>query len=116
MITRAVLFWQGIYYVATGIWSLVSIDTFQSVTGPKTDTWLVKTVGALVLAIGCVLTFSAFKRRIPVETAMLAAGTAAGLAAIDTAYVSKGRIAPVYLLDAAAEVVGLLILIRRWGR
>jgi hypothetical protein len=32
----------------TGLWPLVSIGTFQQVTGPKTDLWLVKTVGVLI--------------------------------------------------------------------
>src|SRR5438270_11614006 len=40
---------QGVYYLLTGVWPLVSIDTFQMVTGPKTDLWLVQTVGALII-------------------------------------------------------------------
>jgi hypothetical protein len=32
------LLWaQGLYYLATGVWPLVSIETFQRVTGRKTD-------------------------------------------------------------------------------
>lgn len=46
---------QGVYYIVTCLWSLLSIDTFQRATGPKTDLWLVKTVGALVGVIGAVL-------------------------------------------------------------
>jgi hypothetical protein len=34
---------QGIYYLLTGLWPLVSIGTFQMVTGEKTDVWLVHT-------------------------------------------------------------------------
>lgn len=116
MITRIVLFGQGIYYVVTGLWSLVGIDHFQRVTGPKTDTWLVKAVGALVAAIGAALAVSAFRRRIPAETALLAAGAALSLTAVDTVYVAKGRIPRVYLFDAAAETIGFLLLVRHWGR
>ena len=43
---------QGIFYVATGVWPLIDIVSFQVVTGPKTDLWLVKTVGVLVTVIG----------------------------------------------------------------
>ena len=43
---------QGLFYFLTGVWALVSIDTFQKVTGPKTDLWLVKTVGVLFRVIG----------------------------------------------------------------
>ena len=35
-------------YLATGLWPLFNIESFQQVTGPKTDLWLVRTVGVLV--------------------------------------------------------------------
>ena len=94
---------QGIFYLVTGIWPLVSIGTFQKVTGPKADLWLVKTVGALISVIGAVLVAAGLRRRLTPEAGMLAAGSAAVLATIDTVYVAKRRIAPVYLLDAAME-------------
>ena len=40
---------QGVYYVVSGAWPLVYIDSFQKVTGRNTDLWLVHTVGLLVL-------------------------------------------------------------------
>lgn len=102
---------QAIYYVVTGLWAIVSIGTFQKVTGPKVDIWLVKTVGVLIIAIGGVLGLAG-KRGEPVpEVPALAVGSAAGLTAIDVIYVAKGRIRPVYLLDAVAE----LWLIGAWG-
>lgn len=94
---------QAIYYALTGVWSLVSIKTFQKVTGPKVDIWLVKTVGTLVLVIGGVLGMAAKKGRVTPEIALLATGSAAGLAAIDVVYATKKRISPIYLLDALAE-------------
>ncbi|MFH5804425.1 hypothetical protein ACG2DA_10255, partial [Alienimonas sp. DA493] len=56
---RRLLVGQGLYYVATGVWPLVHIRSFEFVTGPKTDDWLVQTVGALVLAIGGTLLYGA---------------------------------------------------------
>ena len=52
---------QAIYYIATGVWSLVGIRSFQAVTGPKIDTWLVKTVGVLV-TMTCVFDAAALGR------------------------------------------------------
>jgi hypothetical protein len=95
---------QGIFYLATGIWPLVDIASFQMVTGPKTDLWLVKTVGVLVAVIGAVLLAASRRRRVTSEIVMLATGSALGLAAIDLIYASSGRISPVYLADAAAEI------------
>ena len=100
---------QSAFYVLTGIWPIFSIGTFQKVTGPKTDLWLVKTVGLLIVAIGGVVGLAGQKRRISPEIALLAAGRAASLTAIDVVYVTKKRISPIYLLDAVAEV-GLISL------
>jgi hypothetical protein len=36
---------QGVFYLATGLWPLLNIRTFERVTGPKTDKWFVKTAG-----------------------------------------------------------------------
>ena len=99
---------QGTFYLLTGIWPLVSIRTFEWVTGPKVDRWLVKTVGVLVSVVGGVLLLAGARRRVTAETAVLAAGSALGLAGIDAVYSLRGRISKVYLLDAAAEV--LLVL------
>jgi hypothetical protein len=46
----------------------------------------------------------ATRRQIAPELKLLAAGSAAGLTAIDVVYVAKGQISPIYLLDAALEV------------
>ena len=95
---------QGVYYLVSGVWPIVSIRSFEAVTGPKADRWLVKTVGALVATTGAVLIGANRKRRITAEIALLAAGNAGALAIIDGVYVAKGRISPVYLLDAVPEV------------
>ncbi|HEX7124953.1 MAG TPA: hypothetical protein VF406_04150 [Thermodesulfobacteriota bacterium] len=95
--------WQGVYYAATGLWPLVSRRTFEAVTGPKTDWWLVQTVGVLVGAIGGTLLLAGRRGAERPEVAFLGAASAAGLAAIDVVHAARGRISPVYLLDAAAE-------------
>jgi hypothetical protein len=107
-LTAGVAAVQGVYFAATGVWSLVDIDSFQAVTGAKTDLWLVYTVGVLVLAVGVVLLSAAWSGRTTPEVVLLGVGSAAALAGIDVVFVARGVIAPVYLLDAAAE--GVLIL------
>ncbi|HYE91093.1 MAG TPA: hypothetical protein VEA38_08745 [Terriglobales bacterium] len=108
--THALAAGQGLYFFATGVWPLLSMRTFEAVTGPKADRWLVKTVGVLVGVIGAVLAMAGARRRVEPEAALLAAGSAAGLAAIDTVYATKGRISKIYLLDAVVEVA----LIAAW--
>jgi hypothetical protein len=45
---------QGWYYVLTGTWPLIHMKSLESITGPKTDHWLVKTVGLLIVCSGTV--------------------------------------------------------------
>jgi hypothetical protein len=74
---------QGGYYVATGIWPLLSMRTFEAITGPKVDKWLVKTVGTLVSVIGATLWVGGTRRQVAPELKLLAMGSAAGLTAIE---------------------------------
>src|SRR4051794_29647533 len=78
---------QGLFYVATGLWPLFDIDSFQAVTGAKTDLWLVYTVGVLVAVVGCVLLSASHSGRVTAEVALLAVGCALALAGIDVVFV-----------------------------
>jgi len=95
---------QGGYFLTTGIWPLVSRRTFEAVTGPKADFWLAQTVGVLVACIGSALVLAGKRNLVNTDIRVVAASTAAGLAAIDTVYVARGQISKVYLADAAIEV------------
>lgn len=103
---------QGLYYLLTGLWPLLSLAAFEAVTGPKTDHWLVRTVGLLITVEAIVLLLAAWRQRATPEVAILALGSALALTAVDVIYVLTGTIAPIYLLDA----VGELILIAGWVR
>src|SRR5436190_14219623 len=103
---------HAIYYAATGIWPLLDIHSFERITGPKVDRWLVKALGALVTAVGASLALAARDDPGRVETAVLATGSAAALGTIDAVYVAKRRISPVYLLDALAQAALLVAWIR----
>jgi hypothetical protein len=97
---------QASLYLATGIWPLLSPRSFQAVTGRKHDFWLAQTVGALVGVVGATLAIASVEERslrsAPIRT--LAAGSALSLAAVDIVFVTRRRISPVYLADAAAEL------------
>ncbi|MGB3222460.1 MAG: hypothetical protein WBB23_06635 [Desulforhopalus sp.] len=122
MISKYAIFlpwFQGLYYFISGIWPLLSITTFQIVTGPKIDIWLVKTVGSLLMVTGFVLIMVAIRRRISLEIIVLAIGNALALTVIEVIYWSNGIISAIYLLDAVVEVlliIGWLLLWRRMTR
>jgi hypothetical protein len=111
-VIRAVLVAQGVYYVITGAWPIVSMSTFESVTGPKTDDWLVHMVGALAVAIGFTLLTGArgrgVERKVKREVIFLSAVAALAFATVDIVYVLNQTIRPIYLGDAAVEALILL--------
>jgi hypothetical protein len=48
---RRLIAFQAAYYLATGLWPLVHLPSFEAVTGPKTDDWLVHMVGLLAAVV-----------------------------------------------------------------
>jgi hypothetical protein len=99
------LAFQSAYYGLTGIWPILHLPSFEAVTGPKIDDWLVHMVGLLATAIGVVLGTATARNRVrSPEVVLLAATAAAAFAAIDLWYGLTGRISPVYLADAVVQV------------
>jgi hypothetical protein len=119
---------QGLYFTIFGLWPLIHIGSFQAVTGEKTDHlvtgresdhWLVYTVALLITVIGVVLLTAAWRRRVSSEIALLGFASAAALASIDVLYVVRQTISPIYLADAAVEMIFIVgwigvAVCRRW--
>ena len=94
--------------MATGVWPLVHRDSFEAITGPKTDFWLVRTVGGLAAVCGVVLGVSVVRGRQQPEIQLLAAAQALVFVAADVfAATSQSR---VYLGD----VVGQAACVPAW--
>jgi hypothetical protein len=116
---RIVAYFQGFYYATTGIWPLLHINSFEAVTGPKAEDWLVQTVGSLILVSGLVFLLAAWRNQFTAETILLAIGNALCLTLVDVIFVLSGTISSIYLADAALQVVIIvgwlsgLLLIRR---
>ena len=100
---------QGIYFLITGIWPLLHINSFMAISGPKEDIWLVKTFGIILAAIGMVLISAAASKRINKETFLLAVGAAIVIIIMEVYYVSIGRIWATYLIDAFIELIFVIL-------
>jgi hypothetical protein len=105
---RWLLLAQGVYFFLTGVWPVAHMRSFIAVTGPKTDLWLVRTVGLLIAVAGLAMIAASAHGIVDAPVLILALGSAAALAAVDIVYVTLGAIAKVYLLDAALEIALLL--------
>ena len=108
--TRFIVAAQGTYYVIAGLWPIVSLSTFEEVSGPKTDDWLVHTVAVLAIVIGATLLFGV-RRRPGAEVLFLSCAGALGFAAIDLTYGLRGTISPVYLADAGVELLFICLVL-----
>ena len=76
--------------------------SFEAVSGPKVDRWIVRTVGGLIAANGVAqLSAGAAEQRLSGRVGL---GTSAVLAAVDVRYATTGRISRVYLLDAVVQL------------
>ena len=102
----------GGFYFLTGIWPVLHIHSFMEVSGPKTDIWLVKTVGLLITALSIGLLRASFRNFVQPELVLVFLGFAGFLTAVDIYYNVTDVIAPVYLADAVVEI--LLILVWLW--
>lgn len=77
----------------------------MAVTGPKHDVWLVKTVGALLIPVGCCLLVYT---RIQTErrpALILGSLTALGFLIVDFYYSLTDVIADVYMTDGFLQIV-----------
>lgn len=107
------------YMLLTAIWSLVNIDGFMVVTGPKTDIWLVKTVAVLLIVISMCMLLYLRTGGSELPVIFLGGVTALGFTVIDFYYSAHKVISPVYAYDGIIQVIflGLWVLIfSRWLR
>jgi hypothetical protein len=109
--TRKLLRFHAAYYCASGLSPLVSMRLFEAVTGPKRDRWLVQMVGLLAATIGASLWASSQSEERQPAVLVLAIGAALSFAGIDVVHVLGRRISPIYLADAAIELVLAALLL-----
>ncbi|MGF9664276.1 hypothetical protein AAIH25_20665 [Arthrobacter crystallopoietes] len=99
---------HGAFNLLFGLWPLLHYRSFEAASGPKTDHWLVKTVGGLMTAAG----YAQFRAPASPDGRAIARriglGTAATFIIVDLRYVSRGRISRIYLLDAVLEMYWLI--------
>lgn len=102
----SILLWtQGIYTLVTALWGLLDIDSFMSVTGPKTDIWLVKTVSVLLVAIALSLLSGLIDGPYKLPIAILGISTSIAMAFIDFNYTITDTISKVYAVDGIIEIL-----------
>jgi|HubBroStandDraft_4_1064222.scaffolds.fasta_scaffold00088_12 hypothetical protein len=90
---------------------LVSMRTFEALTGKKRDRWLVQMVGLLATSIGLSLWLGSRSEEVDPASLVLSCTSALAFAGIDIVHACRRRISPIYLADAAVElaIVNLML-------
>ncbi len=78
---------------------------FEAITGRKRDRWLVQMVGLLAISIGLSLWLSSRRDEEDTAVRMLSYSSALAFAGIDITHALRRRISPIYLVDAAIELL-----------
>jgi hypothetical protein len=94
---------HGLFMSAAGLWPLLHLRSFEAVTGPKRDKWLVRSVGAVLTSIGAALVADGLHGGRSDAIRVLGIGSAVALGGADVVYTAKGCLSKVYLLDAAVQ-------------
>jgi hypothetical protein len=107
---------QGVYYILISLWLVLETNSFLAVTGHNTDTWLVQTLGLMLLVIGGTLCLAAYRRQKSAEVVVLALASAGVLAATHLWFVLEDHISAVYLADTVLELGILFVWFYGWYR
>jgi hypothetical protein len=91
---------QATYYLATGLWPVLHLESFEAVTGGKTDDWLVQSFGLLVIVIALALARGLFRSE---ERATLWLGLTAAIGLVVTDVLAAQHVSAVYATDAVIE-------------
>jgi hypothetical protein len=106
---------QGLYCLAIGLWPLLGLGSYLSLTGHPGEVWVVQAVGVLLVVIGGTLCLAAYRGQGTPEVLFLAFGCALGLTAVDIHLVYRG-LSAFYILDAVVQVALVAFWIYGWRR
>jgi hypothetical protein len=90
----------------------MSMRAFEAITGRKRDRWLVQMVGLLAICIGLSLWLSSLRGEAEPPAIVLSCSSALAFAGVDVVHACPRRISPIYLLDAAVELLIVAAILR----
>lgn len=96
---------QTLYYVITGFWPVLHLASFLSVTGDKTDLWLVRSFGLIVAVIGLAIGYCTLRPSFLPAARFLGMLSASALVIIDVTIWTTAGVGAVYMIDFAVQAV-----------
>ena len=107
---KAVLIWQGLYYGLTGLWAIVSLETFSLITRhPIEDAFDMHSIAALAVVLGIAFVWGAYDERYRFFAAVLALLSAIAIIVPELFYFSEIK-NTLFVPDLAEETIVAVLL------
>ena len=108
---------QAVYYLLTGLWPLLHLNSFLSITGSGADLWRSQPINLLILCVGLVLLRGSAEKSSKPATNILSVAAAFVLLIIDLYFPFSGVVSKLYVVDGILQfsclVLWLCVLIKR---
>ena len=106
-ILKILLWWQGLYYGITGIWAIVSLDSFSRITGhyDTGDAFEMHSIAALAVVLGLAFIWGAMQEKYRVFAGWILFGSAIAIIIPEIVYFSSEVKNTLFLFDLFEETV-----------
>ena len=109
-ILKFTLVFQGLYYVSTGLWAIISLDSFMRFTEHHGEPFEMYSIGAMAFVIGLFLLWSAFKEELRRPAGFLVLGLVLAIMIPELIYLPMMGNPILFWLDFVEEgVIGILV-------
>ena len=108
---KFILIFQGLYYSLTGLWVIVSLDSFSRITEHHGEPFEMHSIAGMALIIGLFFIYSAGKEELRRPAGFLALGFVLAIIIPELIYLPKIGNPPLFWVDFVEEsIVGLILL------
>lgn len=109
---KFILIFQGLYYALTGLWAIVSLDSFSRLTAHHGEPFEMHSIAAMALVLGLFLIYGALKDELHKAAGYLALGFVLAVMIPELIYLPQIGNPILFWADFALEgVIGVLIAI-----
>ncbi len=109
-ILKFTLVFQGLYYFSTGLWAIISLESFMRITEHHGEPFEMYSIAAMAFVIGLFLLWSAFKEELRRPAGFLVLGLVLAIMIPELIYLPKMGNPILFWLDFVEEgIIGFLV-------
>lgn len=108
---KFILIFQGLYYSITGLWAIISLDSFSKVTQHHGEAFEMHSIAGMAFVVGLFFIWSAFREELRRPAGFLVLGLVLAILIPELIYLPKIGNPTLFWVDFAEEsAIGLLLL------